>query len=411
MYCRAASVTFLLVLTIGTSAASESCHLGSLLLQTHGQVQAVQLPAEEDSSDGDAGQDESKFLKWMQEQEEDAKENAEIESLDRGSQEASDEESENISALVQEGVEWQWWQKTPGCHCDVTGRRRNEVCRMVRSDEHYYFIQCNTENRRRASVQGCHCEHESTLGDGWYCGEQWWNQGGRGKCRCRSDFIQEGAQCTRKCKFLLGKVIGFWKHFIEVIGTHSQTLKFGTESSRTDTTSESWSLTLTEGFEQSASVGFEVEGISASQSFTVSQSTGETWGYESSTSISTAMSTSSSRTWSSDGLEQGTHVWQWMLDSYNQCNELVGTTSTEKLTQTPSRMRVPCCMPDKFAPGGGCEVGGSMFSTEDRPLHCMGDGPQCFDLHPQCGHWVRYCTTGSWVHWMQQNCPKTCIFC
>jgi len=413
---RGAASVVLLAFLVATSAEEKSCSLEDSepprslgLIQSLRAVKAAPLPVELISSNADAGPDDDAFLKWMEEEEEDAKENAEVAALDRGNEEVKDDESENVSALVQSGSQWAWYQQTPGCHCDVHSRRRGERCRMVRSEEHYYYITCNLQYRRRSQIQGCHCEHEITLGEGWYCPNAYWNNGGSNHCFCRSEYTQVDSECIRTCTFSVGRVVGRWQHWIEVIGTITETLQIGTSSSRTDTTSESWSETLTQGFEQSATVGFEVEGISASQTMTVSESVGETWGTSSSIAIGTVRSISSSRTWSSDGLDQGTHVWQWMLDSYNECDELVGTTWTDKMATTSSSVRLPCCMPNQFAPAGACEVGGSVFSTQNRPSHCLGD--TCNDDHSSCGSWVWYCTNGNYVSWMQDNCALTCNVC
>jgi len=363
----------------------------------------------EDDAGAEGSDDDPAFLRWMKEEEEDEAENRELAKVyanESGPPQGS--ENEKASSLIQDGSEWAWYQKTPGCHCDVVNRRRNERARFNHNDEHYYFIATNLGNRRRASIQGCHCEHERTLGTGWYCPAVWWT-GGRGNCYCRSNYRQQGSKCLLRCRDQLGKVRGRWMYLQQVVGTSSISRTVGTSSSRSDTTSQSWSRTLTQGFEQSASVGFEVEGVSASSTMTVDRSVGQTWGRQSSTTISTVRSSSTTRTWSTDGISQGAHVWQWLLLSYNKCGEFVAYTYTNHKAVTASKARGPCCMPGMERPNG-CEVGGSMYSKSRTPAHCGGH-TVCHDRFQGCPRWRWHCTNGRWQFWMKDNCKKTCRTC
>jgi hypothetical protein len=361
------------------------------------------------SSSSSAPPSEEEFLARMREEEEDRAENAKLaQNLpDEQEVEPPTQNSTNMSVSLSE---WAWWQQTPGCHCDVHNRRRHERARLNHNDEHYYFIATNLHNRRRASIQGCHCEHESTLGPGWYCPARWWT-GGLSFCSCRVNYRQVGSECIPECRYHLGKVVGKWRWLFRAIGTQGNTVERGTQSQRSDTTSESWSLTITEGFEMSSTVGFEIEGVGASTTLTVSASVGESWGRESSTTISMSQSQSTSVTWSTAGIDQRRHIWQWVLHSYNECNDLVGITYTDHRDDTASQDYPPCCMPRGFIEGSAaCVVGKAMYSASTIPPHCHVE-QSCHDEVHWCSAFVPHFCTGTYSTWMAQNCALSCNLC
>jgi hypothetical protein len=362
------------------------------------------------SSSSSAPTSDEEFLARMREEEEDRAENAKLAQNLPDEQEVEPQTQNSANVSVSLG-EWGWFQRTPGCHCDMHNRRRNERARFHHNDEHYYFLATNSQYRRRASVQGCHCEHESNLGPGWYCPARWWT-GGRSFCSCRSNYRQVENGCHLECRYHLGKVVGAWIHAGRVIGTVGRTVQRGTQSQRSDTTSESWSRTLTEGFEMSSTVGFEIEGVGASNTMTVTSSVGESWGTQSSTTISMSESLSTSVTWSTEGVDQEQHMWQWVLRSYNDCDEEVGITYTDQRDDTASVDSPPCCMPDGFVAGSAaCVVGRAMYETENTPPHCHVE-QSCHDEADWCSGYVpHHCTGTPHSTWMARNCALSCNFC
>lgn len=387
--------------------------VSSSLLQSWRQ-EGVETKNEPEQDEGDdpisasAPPSEEEFLARMREEEEDRAENAKL-AQSRPDEREVEPPAQNSTNMVVSLSEWAWYQQTPGCHCDVHSRRRHEQARLHHNDEHYYFITTNLQYRRRAAIQGCHCEHESTLGAGWYCPARWWT-GGQSFCSCRSNYRQVGSQCIQECKYHLGRVVGRWRWAFRVIGTQGDIVQRGTQSQRSDTTSQSWSLTVTEGFEMSSTVGFEIEGVGASNTMTVSSSVGETWGTDSSTTISMTQSQSTSRTWSTAGIDQRRHIWQWVLDSYNECGELVGTTYTDHRDDTASHDYPPCCMPNGFIQGSvACVVGKAMYSASTIPPHCHAT-QACHDEVDWCSGYTQFCT-GQWSTFMAQNCALSCNAC
>lgn len=216
----------------------------------------------------------------------------------------------------------------------------------------------------------------------------------------------------------VSKVVGGWTHVQKVVGTSSITVSYGTTTTRTRSSTSHWSRSMSLAMSSETGVGFEVLGFSIGTSFSASQASGREWGKLYTTEVSTTKSSSTTHQWSTEGIPQGKHVWQWKLDFYDKCGTKKSTTLTRGRIVTESGAEEPCCLPnmDVHNEYGVCECDKTIHDDRRRPRHCKPKKTKCRrqpcnDSNPRCKLYLSYCKHPQLRSFMEKHCKHTCGVC
>jgi len=219
-----------------------------------------------------------------------------------------------------------------GCRCDIHSRRRHERCRYVQCYPGYFAKGCGIGERRRARLTRCDSGHQSELGSYMRCNGCWWDS------NCGRE------HCVNVCHEEIGRWEGSWKRKFVKSGNSKYTVQKGTRRVDRRLTTSSYSRTVTKG--RSGGVSAPFKGITFSAE--VSRQNSQTWSNSYSQELTQEQTHQTTFTYEPAQAPLHSAIWQWKIDSYNNCGNFVGETETHDFEYSAGAWIHPCCAPGQW---------------------------------------------------------------